>query len=129
MAEYGFQTALETRILDGGRVELLSDLIYKSPENRQWRVPAGFICNLASVPKIVPGFIRIWFGDKLETAKSATLHDWFYSRGVLSRADADHFFWEALVFENGSRLGAWIMWAGVRCGGFLAWRASRKLDK
>lgn len=126
MKTTGFLTELETIILDSGKVQLLQDLIYRSPENREWRVPAGFICDLASVPKIVPGIIRIWFGDKLQTAKAATLHDWFYSRGALTRSEADHFFWEALIAENGDRIGAWLMWAGVRCGGFLAWRSHRK---
>lgn len=118
---YGFLTELEVEFLPSGKVRLLKPLIYRSPRHLQWLVPAGFECDLASVPKVVPGFIRMLFGDKIETAKAAVLHDWFYHRGALRRSDADYYFWEALRSENEGRVGSFLLWSGVRLGGWLSW--------
>lgn len=111
--------------LDDNRLQLDSPLVYIDKRGTRWVIPTGFTTDLASVPKIVPGFIRIFFGDKLETASAAILHDCLYSSQRISRREADNLFYEALRDLNQSRIGAFIPWLGVRLGGWWAWWRSK----
>lgn len=108
--------------LPDGRLELDAPLVYRSESGESFVVPAGFRTDLASVPRGVPGLVRLLFRGPLQTAHAAILHDWLYSRGEVSRFEADRLFWEALRATGESRVGAWLMWAGVRGFGWMAYR-------
>lgn len=74
-------------------------------------VPAGFITDLASVPRI-PGAYLL-FGNKARRA--AIMHDWLYTR-KFDREWADSAFYHAMAHEV-NKASAWAMWLAVRVGG------------
>ena len=78
-----------------------------------WVVPAGFVTDGASTPRILWPVIHPW-GKWL---KAAILHDWLLTQG--DREHADHEFYEALVWCGVRRPLAWLMWAGVRAYGLV----------
>jgi hypothetical protein len=85
-------------------------------------VPAGFLTDLASVPRF------LWpiyppFGSY---TRAAVLHDWLYAehRGrhnTYTRAAADTILWEAMVDCGTPWHVRWVVWSGVRLGGWSAW--------
>lgn len=80
-------------------------------------VPAGFVTDFASVPRIIGAWLL--YGGKGKRA--AVIHDWTYSSQMVSRSVADAIFEEAL---KASQYDAWEvkgMYAGVRLGGWVAW--------
>jgi len=108
-----------------GKVRLEKKLVFRDDQQRVWTVPKGFVTDLASVPKAVPGVVRLWMPTALESAWAAILHDWLYATGAVSRGEADRLFRVALRTFGNSKVGAWIMWLGVRAGGWFAWRKHR----
>lgn len=109
------------------KVKLLEDLLFRDEEGRRLRVPAGFETDLASVPRWIPGLLRLLIPDKLESAWAGILHDWLYKTGRVCRRVADAIFYRALRLSGATRVGAGLMWAAVRSpGGWLAWRRHRK---
>jgi len=87
-------------------------------------VPAGFVTDLASVPRWPLAFMLAGNAGQA----GALLHDWGYSFRLFPRAQADALFFEALT-TDGTAVGippepewrARLMWAGVRAGGWLRW--------
>lgn len=83
-------------------------------------VPAGFRTDFASIPRLLWPLIGHPAG---RYAQAASLHDWLYRNHLVSRAEADRIFREAM-----GTLGvpAWkrsLMWAAVRVGGHGAYAA------
>lgn len=75
-------------------------------------VPAGFITDLASVPRLP---LAYWaFGNRARRA--AILHDWLYSEGW-PRDWADSMFYAAALAEGVPKAAAYAMWLAVRVGG------------
>ncbi len=111
--------------LPDGKLKLDRPLLYISLSGRIFEVPAGFITDLASVPRFLPGLVQALFRGPLQTASAAILHDWLYEQGRVPRSEADALFWEALRAEGERPVGAWVMWAGVRLGGWFRWRQAR----
>lgn len=110
----------------GDTVEVLEDLVYWSESGERYVVPKGFVCDLGSVPALIPGFLRLFFGGTVSTAAASCLHDWLYKQGKLSRMRCDALFFEALRATEESTAGAWVQYLGVRIGGWLPWRSHRK---
>lgn len=102
-----------------GSWELLTMFAYKSDvADTVFVVPAGFVTDFASVPRIPIAFLLT--GDCAQEA--AVIHDWLYTSHEVDRAKADAVFREAVSLGNpGWR--AWLMWAGVRVGGGGSWEA------
>lgn len=48
---------------------------------------------------------------------AATMHDWRYTTGGVTRKEADAVLYRALRAEGVARWRAWLPWAGVRIGG------------
>ena len=71
-------------------------------------VPAGYVCDLASVPRVWR-----WLVDRDGLAPAALLHDWLLSLGY-SRVVADACFYEAARACGASALQASLAYAGVR---------------
>lgn len=118
-----FCTSPDVHWLADGRLELDAPLVYIDASGKEWQVPKGFTTDLASVPRVVPGIVRLLFRGPLQTAHAAILHDWLYNARKVSRREADALFWEALRATGESAVGAWLMWAGVRAGGWWRWRS------
>jgi hypothetical protein len=98
---------------------ILQPMIYESDvAQRVFIVPEGFVTDFASVPRIPLAFLLT--GDSAHEA--AVIHDFIYSRGIVSRSQADAVFREAAQVTGESGWRSWLMWAGVRLGGWISWR-------
>lgn len=97
-----------------GTWKLVEPLEYQSDLlKRTLTVPAGFVTDFASVPRIPVAFLLT--GNSAHEA--AVVHDWLYSTHEVDRATADAVFREACVACGTYGWKAWLMWAGVRVGG------------
>lgn len=97
-----------------GQWVLTADLAFSSAVlDRLIIVPAGFVTDFASVPRLPLAFLL--FGGVADEA--AVVHDYLYSTGVCSRKLADEVFAEA---SKACGVSAWRrgpMWLGVRLFG------------
>jgi hypothetical protein len=97
---------------------ILQPLIYQSDIARTVIVvPEGFVTDFASVPRIPLVFLVA--GDEGHLA--AVVHDFLYSRQDVPRSLADAVFREAMGASGEPGWRSWLMWAGVRIGGWVAW--------
>lgn len=119
-----FRTPLDVRRMrdgsaDGrGTWQLLSDLVYQSDLlDRVITVPAGFVTDFASVPRIPVAYLLA--GD--EAHEEAVVHDWLYTTHLCDRATADGVFREAMGATGQAAWRSWLMWLGVRVGGASHW--------
>lgn len=98
------------------RWELMTRLIYWDRNGRTWVVPAGYITDFASVPRLP---LAYWLtGDHAHMA--AVLHDYlctdYYPTRMTWREAAD-LFNEAMQAEGVSRTRRWAMYWAVRLFG------------
>lgn len=131
--------------LEDGKYKLLEVLIYSSRELGYIIVPAEFITNFASVPRLP--LVYLLFGGLGE--REAILHDWLYSGEhrtiegfgrIVTREEADKLLRVAryecdkvdlsefnsvsisAVCNNiWAYTAAWLWWIGVRVGGARHW--------
>jgi hypothetical protein len=97
---------------------VLQPLVYKSDVAQNvFIVPEGFVTDFASVPRIPLAFLLT--GDSAHEA--AVVHDYLYREQTVDRATADAVFREAAKVSGESGWRSWMMWAGVRLGGWIAW--------
>ena len=80
-------------------------------------VPAGFVTDLASIPRVFQNVLSVTGKSR----RAAVAHDWLYCTKEPSRAWADEFLRLALIAEGMGAAEARIYWAGVRLGGWLPW--------
>lgn len=80
-------------------------------------VPAGFETDLGSIPRIFWNLL-----PPIGPASQAfVVHDYLYSRQIISRSDADEVLLRAM-FSTGTHWAAcWLIYLGVRIGGWYAW--------
>jgi len=89
-----------------------------------WRIPEGFVCDLASVPRILRVvYDRVSFGFR-----APILHDWLYRTRPdgITRVEADRLFRLVMAEDGVGKAKRWIGWAAVRLGGLWAWWLSRE---
>lgn len=114
----------------GGRAlyRLLAPLVYDSARFGVRIVPAGFVTNFASVPRLPVVFLVA--GGRAE--EEATLHDYEYTVREKSRGDCDEQFLESLQADKPYADEfkkptpgwlAWVMYEGVHLGGASAYAA------
>ena len=116
MAE--FLTPLDVRILDDEQVQLLRDFEYRSDVlGYVIKVPAGFTCDLASVPRLPEVYRR--YGGRAKHA--AVVHDWLYRIHGVPKNDADLVFREGMLTQGIPRDDAEAMYQAVRLFGAFAW--------
>ncbi len=105
------------------RVACLDAFAVLSPDQTTiLTVPAGFVYDGASIPSLA---VLSWvMGPRERFETAGLLHDWCY-RVQVARDVADYVFW--LVARSGSKhvgpVRAWLGWAGVRVGGWRAYRS------
>lgn len=83
------------------------------------KVPRGFRTDLASIPAIVPipeGPYNL----------AGVIHDYLYETGICSRADADKILYDGCRLLGVPLYRAWIIYAGVRAGGWVVYRRYRR---
>ena len=112
---------------DTNDVRLLARLRYRTTAGLLLIVPEGFVCDLASVPKILRSFAMDW----RRTGRSGTIHDcaykWEESWGF-TRRQADSIYYECLLADGAWKWRASLQWAGIRAGGWRAWNRHRATD-
>lgn len=124
-----FLTDLECRRLrgefKGGRAlwKLTAPLVYQSDLVGIITVPAGYVTDFASVPRLPLTFLLA--GDSAHEA--AVIHDFLYTTHAVSgrpvtRRQADAVFGEAIDVSDPNAPGG-LMWLAVRAGGYWAWDA------
>jgi len=91
---------------------------------RRLAIPIGFKTDLASIPQIFRSLIP-QLGKHM---RAAVAHDFIYSGSVRdwTRAEADRLFLDAMVACKVPGWKRWLMYLGVRVGGWIAWRNARK---
>lgn len=121
-----FLTELDTRALKGDKWLVLTPLVYESDVLKTTvTVPAGFITDLASVPRGLWNLFPPW-GDY---DSAAVVHDWLYNHGHVTRAQADAVLKEGSEALGVSRFTRWALYSAVRSGGWIPWRKYREADK
>jgi putative heme iron utilization protein len=108
---------LDTRVVPGGKFELISDF------NIQWgqfryTVPKGSIIDFASIPV----GLRSLFNRMGSSRMPAAMHDHMYETKWSKRSRCDKMFYEALKGVGMSSWKARLYYWGVRCGGWTRGR-------
>lgn len=106
---------LVLRTLEANRFQLVFEYIYRS-KKFIILVPAGFITDFASIPKIFHSMI-LPYGK--HTAASV-IHDWLYSKDCyfnIARREADQIFLEIMLENKVLYIQAYIMYFAVRLFG------------
>lgn len=124
MSHFITQLALEAADdNDSGRWKVTRPLYYASDVAKAVIiVPAGFITDLASVPRMP---VIYWLTGNV-AAKAAVLHDWNYSTGQFSRAMCDAIFRESSEVIGVSWWRRNLMYLGVRVGGSMFYQAAKQ---
>lgn len=113
-----FVTTLKTDQTDRRTYTLLDDLVLADEELGAITVPQGFQTDFASIKVLHNAFLFVLFALVSGYGNyAATVHDWLYEHGSLTRKEADAVLYRALRAEGVARWRAWLMWAGVRIGG------------
>ena len=113
-----FVTTLKTDQIDRHTFTLLADLVLADDDERVITVPAGYTTDFASIKILHNAFLFILFALVSGYGNyAATVHDWLYEHGSLTREQADAVLYRALRAEGVARWRAWLFWTGVRLGG------------
>ena len=101
-------------------VKLTAPLVYVTSWGKTLTVPVGYVTNLYSIPTAIK-----WAFGRIDAkyGAAAALHDWLYDGHVLDRDTCDDVLFEAMLALGASEIEAWIVWSGVRAGGWVAWDA------
>lgn len=140
-----YLTRLRTENIGDGKHRLIEPFLYSSDTLGLIEVPAGFVTDFASVPRLP--LVYLLFGGIGD--EEAVLHDWLYTSPhvvhtgcgrLVTRCEADRLFRGAryasaytpltsyesvnvtrLAKNTWAYLGAWCMWVGVRVFGWRHW--------
>jgi len=118
--EWRVLTSLQTVKIGKKLWMLTAPMCYETP-NGCFYVPAGFITDHASVPRV---FTSIVPPVQSTIAEASILHDWFYNRDsrIVSRKFADLCLRELTIVRGGSPAMGYAAWAAVRVGGWSSYR-------
>ena len=121
-----FLTELTVRRIIGVKNcwQIVEPLVWNDGKN-EITVPAGFICNGASVPAVFT-FVLPKAGARYDRA--ACLHDFLYATRMFDRKKCDEIFYEAMKFDKVAKWKAWAIFAGVRVFGAKAYTNHKALD-
>lgn len=116
-----FSTALVVKeeYQTGGWV-LMQELAYRGAFDRMV-VPAGFVTDFASVPRVFWGLIPPYG----KHTRAAVVHDWLYAMGEVPRIQADGIFRRIMRECGVGRAKRWTMYLALRLFGWAAWRKHR----
>jgi len=116
-----------TPIGDGRRWRLKEPFEYyrTGREHIRYIVPAGFVTDFASVPRILwpilPPYGRY--------GKAAVLHDYLYRSGIVERYEADLIFKEAMEVLGVAKWKMTLLYWGVRFFGAKRFKQLRKENR
>lgn len=108
-----FTTPADVRLMGNYEFKLLAPFEYhvgKFPSDDVIQVPAGFITDLASSPRIFWPILP----PHGQYAKAAILHDWMYATAIGSKRYADDVFLEAMEVLGVARWRRTVMYWAAR---------------
>lgn len=108
---------------DGKTYKLKFAMTIQLHTGQYHRIPSGFTTDGASIPRLFWRVIDTPFSPDIIAA--AIIHDSLYSTGCVSRKVADEEFSRRLKEKNG-RIKSFLMWIGVRLGGWLCFNKKAK---
>jgi len=119
---YGFDSQVLVRVIDGVRFRVEAPLAYTSKSGAVFTIPALFVTDFAS------SYIFRWnlLSRQASNSDAAVLHDWLYYTGIVTRAEADKLFLEALEACGIGIIVRTKAYWGVRMFGWTAWNYHRK---
>lgn len=120
-----FPARLKAEFVDGHHWLVISPFKYVRPNGTVITVPAGFLTDLASIPR--PFWPILPPGD--DYGEAAVIHDWLYFAGGLERAEADRIFLEAMIDAGVGWLRRRTIYRMVRLFGGKVWERRRWKDK
>jgi len=97
--------------------ELDEPLTYVTLDAETITVPAGFVTDLASIPRAFQNLISVNGRHRAP----AILHDYLYSIRDRERSMCDDLFLEAMASVGVRWSQRWVMYLAVRIGGWVAW--------
>jgi len=122
-----FTTPLIIEPIDERRWRLVEPFEYhvgSYPSNEVIVVPAGFITDFASVPRIFwPIFLP--YG---RYGKAAVVHDYCYRTGIYSRKRSDQIFLEAMTVLKVKPWRRYVLYFCVRLFSKPSWERYRKVN-
>lgn len=124
-----FTTELKVKPLpDGRKWELLEEFSYYLGDldsGMYITVPRGFVTDFASVPRIFWIILPPWG----KYGKAAVLHDYLYQQGKFIRLLCDSIFFEAMTVLGVPRWQKWLIYLGVRLGGWIPYSRYKKREE
>lgn len=87
-------------------------------------IPAGFVTDFASVPRIFWNIFPPWgrYGN------GSILHDWLYTKQEFTRARSDRIFLDAMAALGVNWISRWTIYLALRSGGWIAWNQHREIN-
>ena len=110
----------DLRYYDGKDFELKTDYRYEINE-KVIHIPAGFKCDLASVPRLFRNIINTYGSH----TKAAVIHDFLYRNGYkvgISRKEADKIFLAVMKEQGVGFFKRQVMYRAVRGFGMFAYK-------
>lgn len=113
----------------GNRKMLLAPYAWHDPVEGLIEVPAGFLFDGASIPRLAWTIIGVTPYDN-KIIHAAVIHDWLYSTRSLSRKLSDVVFKRIMKSEGRlRRTSIFIIHRAVRAGGRRAYNKTRHLEE
>jgi hypothetical protein len=108
-------SSVTVRRVDDRHWAVVEELVYRGRWDR-FVVPAGFLTDFATVPRVV-----VWLIPRFgRYTLAAILHDWLCTQGlrsgVVTSREADGLFRRVMREQGVPVLRRWLMWCGVRWG-------------
>lgn len=105
-----------------GQWRLVRPLHYTDATGQSWGIPAGFITDLASIPRALHWLIPV----NGQHRAAAILHDYLYVVQTCARHQADALFLDAMTTSGVRWTQRHAMHAAVRVAGGLYWRRNAR---
>ena len=102
---------------DGVNWRLAKKYGFWSPATGLVSVPAGFVTDLASVPRLFWNIVA-----PFTIAEEAVIHDWLYRTQHFSRETSDKILLQAMVAMKRKWILRQVVYLAVRFFGEAAWR-------
>lgn len=113
----GFRTPLIFQDLGNCRFQLTAPLVYDVSVKQRIVVPAGFVTDLASIPRA----LYLTTPQIGNYDAPAVVHDFLYAQQITTRAEADGIFRQAMSDAGVGRYTRTKMWLAVRLFGGSIW--------
>ena len=118
----GFSAPIDVRVWLPGEWALLHSVSYTALNGERYDIPARFIMDFASIPKLAQAVYSI---DD-ETRAGALLHDWLYCTQQVLRERADELLREVMLRAGSRATKRAVYHRAVRTGGWVYWNARAK---